>query len=49
MNIQITVVELGLENVVIVDTKDAVLVANSKSSQYLKNIVSLINKKGLVS
>ncbi len=40
------VVGIGLENIVIVETKDAVLVANSKSSQAVKNIVSLMNKKG---
>ncbi len=40
------VVGIGLENVVIVETKDAVLVANSKSSQDVKNIVSLMNEKG---
>ena len=40
------VVGIGLENVVIVETKDAVLVANSKSSQSVKEIVSLMQKKG---
>ncbi len=40
------VVGIGLENVIIVETKDAVLVANSKSSQGVKNIVSLMNEKG---
>ena len=40
------VVGIGLENVVIVETKDAVLVANSKSSQSVKNIVSLMEDKG---
>ena len=40
------VVGIGLENVVIVETKDAVLVANSKSSQIVKNIVSLMLEKG---
>ncbi len=40
------VVGIGLENVVIVETKDAVLVSNKKYSQNLKNIVSLLNKKG---
>ena len=40
------VVGIGLENVVIVETKDTVLVANSKSSQGVKNIVSLMNDKG---
>ena len=40
------VVTIGLENVVIVETKDAVLVANSKSSQGVKNIVSLMDENG---
>ena len=40
------VVGIGLENIVIIETKDAVLVANSESSQDVKNIVSLMNKKG---
>ena len=40
------VVAIGLENIVVVETKDAVLVANSKCSQSVKNIVSLMNSKG---
>ena len=40
------VVAIGLENIVVVETKDAVLVANSKYSQSIKNIVSLMNSKG---
>ena len=40
------VVGIGLENVVIVQTKDAVLVANKDCSQSVKNIVSLMNQKG---
>ena len=40
------IVSCGLENVVIVETKDAVLVANKSSSQNLKNIVSLLKEKG---
>ena len=40
------VVGIGLKNVVIVETKDAVLVSNKKYSQNLKNIVSLLNEKG---
>ena len=40
------IVSCGLENVVIVETKDAVLVATKSSSQNLKNIVSLLKKKG---
>ena len=40
------VVGVGLENIIIVETKDAVLVANTKSSQNIKNIVSLMIEKG---
>ena len=40
------VVGIGLENVVIVETKDVVLVSNKKYSQNVKNIVSLLNEKG---
>ena len=40
------VVGIGLENIVIIETKDSVLVANSKSSQSVKNIVSLMIQKG---
>ena len=40
------VVGIGLDNLVIVETKDAVLVANKNDSQKVKNIVSLMNKKG---
>ena len=40
------VVGIGLENVVIVETKDAVLVANSKSSQNVKNMVNLMKEEG---
>ncbi len=40
------VVGIGLENVIIVETKDAVLVADSKSSQSVKNIVSHMIDKG---
>ena len=39
-------VGIGLENVVIVETKDAFLVANSKCSQSIKDIVSLMKEKG---
>ena len=39
------VVGIGLENIVIVETKDAVLVANTKDSQSVKNIVSLMKEK----
>ena len=40
-------VSLGLKDVMIIDTKDALLVANKKFSQELKNIVSLVNDKKL--
>jgi len=40
------VVGIGLENIVIVETKDAVLISNKKYSQNVKNIVSLLNEKG---
>ena len=40
------VVAIGLENIVIVETKDAVLVANKDYSESIKNLVSLMNKKG---
>ena len=40
------VVSIGLDNLVIVETKDAVLVAKKKSSQKVKKIVSLMNEKG---
>ena len=41
------VVGIGLENIIIVETKDAVLVANKDSSQSVKEIVSLMKEKGL--
>ena len=40
------VVSIGLENIVIVETKDAVLVANNKSSQKVKDMVNLMKEKG---
>ena len=36
---------LGLKNLMIIDTKDALLVANKNCSQEIKNIVSILNKK----
>ena len=39
------VVSLGLKDVMIVDTNDALLVANKNFSQEIKNIVSILNKK----
>ena len=47
MCIRDSVVGLGLENIIIVETKDAVLVANKNSSESIKKIVSLMNEKGL--
>ncbi len=40
------VVTIGLENVVIVESKDAVLVANKNSSQHVKRIVNYMKEKG---
>ena len=39
-------VGLGLKDLVIIETKDAVLVADKKKSQDVKKIVSLLNKNG---
>ena len=41
------VVGLGLEEMIIVETRDAVLVANKNSSENIKKIVSFMNEKGL--
>ena len=35
-----------MENIIVVETRDAVLVANRNSSESIKKIVSLMNKKG---
>ena len=40
------VVSLGVENVVIIETKDAVLVAKKSACQDVKNIVSTLNERG---
>ena len=40
------VVGIGLENLAIIETRDVVLVANSKCSQDLKKLVSLMIEKG---
>ncbi len=40
-------VTLGLKDIMIIDTKDVLLVANKKFSQELKNIVSIVNNKKL--
>ena len=41
------VVGIGLKNTIVVQTKDAVLVVNSKNSQSVKNMVNLMKEKGL--
>ena len=41
------VVSLGLENMIIVETRDSVLVANKNSSESIKKLVSLMSEKGL--
>ena len=41
------VVGIGLENIIIVETNDAVLVANKDYSESIKNLVSIMNKKGI--
>ncbi len=40
------VVGIDLENIIIVETKDAVLVANRRSSQNVKNMVNFMKEKG---
>tara|TARA_Y100000589_G_scaffold330532_1_gene380468 strand:+ start:896 stop:2356 length:1461 start_codon:yes stop_codon:yes gene_type:complete len=40
------VVSIDVENVVIIETRDAVLVANKNSSQRVKNLVNLMNENG---
>ncbi len=39
-------VGIGLDNLILVETKDAILVAHRKCSQSVKNIVSLMNSRG---
>jgi len=41
------VVSIGLKNIILIETKDVVLIANKKESQKIKSIVSLLNKRGL--
>ena len=41
-------VSLGLSDILIIDTKDALLVANKDFSQDIKNIVSILNSKGII-
>ena len=38
------IVSLGLKDIMIIDTKDALLVANKNFSQEIKNIYSILNK-----
>lgn len=40
------VVGLGIENLLIIETDDAVLVANQKEAQNVKNIVKMLEEKG---
>ena len=42
------VVSIGLKNIILIETRDAVLVANKKDSQKIKGIVNLLNEKGLI-
>ena len=42
------VVSIGLKNIILIETRDAVLVADKKDSQKIKGIVSLLNEKGLI-
>ena len=41
------IVSIGLENVIVIETKDAVLVAKKDYSEALKNALSLMKQKGL--
>ena len=40
-------VGIGLQDLIIIDTQDVLLVANKNNSQEIKNIVKMINDKGL--
>ncbi len=40
------IVGIGLENIIIVETRDSVLVANKNLSESIKKLVSLMNEKG---
>ncbi len=40
------VVSIGLKNIILIDTKDALLVADKKNSEEIKDIVSLLDEKG---
>ena len=39
------VVALGIKNIVVVETRDAILIADKGSSQYVKNVVSKLKKE----
>ena len=41
------IVGIGLQDLIIIDTKDVLLVANKNNSQEIKTIVKIINDKGL--
>ena len=40
------VVSIGLKNIILIETKDALLVADKKNSEEIKEIVSLLEEKG---
>ena len=41
------IVGIGLQDLIVIDTKDVLLVANKNNSQEIKSIVKIINDKGL--
>ena len=41
-------VTIGLKDLIIIDTSDALLISNKKNSQEVKNIVSTLNNKGFI-
>ena len=41
------VVGIGLEDLIIVETRDAILIANKDQSQEVKNIVEIMKKKNI--
>ncbi len=42
------VVTLGLQNIILIETRDAILVADKNYSQKIKDIVVLLNEKGFI-
>ena len=42
------VLTIGLENIIIIDTKDALLVANKKNAQDVKKLVQTLNREGYI-